>query len=115
MDEEPVKRKKSSTSPTQRTLAELRKRGYLAAVVEKWNPHARLRQDLFGLIDIIGIRDGETIAVQATSGDNVSSRIAKIAESDKAGVIRKAGWRIVVHGWRKNAAGRWTLREVDCS
>lgn len=105
----------SKTSPTQRTLAEMRKRGYLSAVVERWNSHARIRQDLFGLIDVICLGDGETIAVQTTSGSNVSDRIRKIAESDKVAEIRKAGWKIVVHGWRKAANGRWTLREVDCS
>lgn len=102
------------TSPTQRTLAELRKRGYLAAVVEKWNPHAMIRQDLFGLIDVIGVKDSETIAVQSTSGAHVADRIQKIADSDKTPILRAAGWRILVHGWRK-IAGRWTLREVDCS
>lgn len=102
-------------SPTQRTLAEMRKRGYMSAVVEKWNPHAFIRQDLFGLIDVICLGNGETIAVQTTSGSNVSDRIRKIAESDKTAEIRKSGWKIVVHGWRKNAKGRWMLREVDCS
>ena len=108
-------RRKKGISPTQRTLAELRKRGYLAAVVERWNPHAMCRQDLFGLIDVIGLREGETIAVQTTTGSNVADRVQKIADSDKVGLIRKAGWRVVIHGWRKNAEGRWTLREVDCS
>lgn len=102
------------TSPTQRTLAELRKRGYLAAVVEKWNPHARIRQDLFGLIDVIGLREGETVGIQTTTAAHVADRVQKIADSDKVAMIRKAGWKIVVHGWRK-AAGRWVLREVDCS
>ena len=109
------KRRKPGTSPTQRTLAELRKRGYLAAVVEKWNPHAFCRQDLFGLIDVIGLREGETIAVQTTTGSNVADRVQKIADSDKVDMIRKAGWRIMVHGWRKAADGHWVLREVDCS
>ena len=111
----PKKRKKPGTSPTQRTLAELRKRGYVAAVVEKWNPHAFCRQDLFGLIDVIGLREGETIAVQTTTGSNVADRVQKIADSDKVDMIRKAGWRIIVHGWRKDASGHWILREVDCS
>ena len=42
-------------TPTQRTLAECRRRGWTAAVVEKWNPHARIRQDLFGCIDILAV------------------------------------------------------------
>lgn len=112
---EPKKRKKPGVSPTQRTLAELRKRGYLAAVVERWNPHAHIRQDLFGFVDVLGIKGGETIAIQTTSGDHVADRVQKIADSDKVGILRKAGWRIAVWGWRKAATGRWALREVDCS
>ena len=102
-------------SPTERTLKELRKRGYLAAVVERWNAFAKIRQDLFGLVDIIALRDGETLAVQTTSGSNVSDRVRKIGDSDKIGTIRKAGWRVVVWGWSRNAAGKYVLREVDCS
>ncbi|MEY4760669.1 MAG: hypothetical protein RLZZ200_525 [Pseudomonadota bacterium] len=104
-----------AASPTQRSLAELRKRGYpLVAVTEKWNPHARIRQDLFGIVDVLAVGD-DIVAVQATSGSNVASRVAKIAESDAAPHLRKAGIRILVHGWRKNSKGRWELREVDCS
>lgn len=102
-------------TPTQRTLAHLRREGYLAAVVERWNPHARIRQDLFGVIDVLAIRAGETLAVQATSGSNVSARVRKIAEAEHLGAIREAGWRFEVHGWRKAANGRWTLRVVDVS
>ena len=102
-------------SPTARSLKHLRAEGYTAAVVEHWNPHARIRQDLFGFVDVLGIREGETIAVQATSGSNVSKRVDKIAEHANVSAVREAGWRIVVHGWRKNAKGRWTLREVDVS
>jgi hypothetical protein len=43
------------SSPTQRSLAECRKRGYTAQVVEKWNSHAKVRVDLFGVIDIVAI------------------------------------------------------------
>ena len=102
-------------SPTERTLKELRKRGYLAAVVERWNSFAHIRQDLFGLVDVIGLRENETLAVQTTSGSNVSDRVKKIADSDKSGMIRKAGWKLVVWGWRKGANGRYVLREIDCS
>lgn len=103
------------SSPTQRSLAELRKRGYLAQVVEKWIAAVKRRQDLYGFIDILAIRDDEILGVQATSGDHVAERVAKIAEHEHVGAVRKAGIRIAVWGWRKNAAGRWQLREVDCS
>jgi hypothetical protein len=102
-------------TPTQRTLAKLRADGWTTAIVEHWNAHARVRQDLFGFIDILALRDGETLAVQATSGSNVAARVAKIAESKTAPIVRKAGWRIEVWGWRKNAAGKHVLRVEDVS
>lgn len=102
-------------TPTMRSLAYLRGLGYRVAVVERWNYHAKIRQDLFGVVDLLAIREGETLAVQTTSGSNVAARAAKIAEAEATADIRKAGWRILVHGWRKAANGRWTLREVDCS
>lgn len=103
------------SSPTTRSKAHLEKLGYRVAVVERWNPHVRIRQDLFGIIDLLAIREGETLAVQTTSASNMSSRIRKIAESDATPHVRGAGWRIVVHGWRKGTNGRWILREVDVS
>jgi hypothetical protein len=103
------------SSPTQRSLAYLREQGYLCAIVEKWNPHAKLRQDLFGIIDVLAVKDGETVGVQTTSGGNVAARVQKIADCSHVGALRRAGWRLVVHGWRKGANGRYTLREVDCS
>lgn len=102
-------------TPTQRSLAALKADGYLCAIVERWNPHARIRQDLFGVIDILAIREGETLAVQTTSASNMAARVTKIAESEATPHIRNAGWRIEVHGWRKNAAGKWVCNVKDVS
>lgn len=102
------------SSPTQRTLAHLRKQGYTAAVVERWNPHAKIRQDLFGFVDVLAVGAHGTTAVQACNYSDVSKRVAKIAESEHVGAVREAGWRILVHGWRK-VGSRWQLREVDVS
>lgn len=104
-------------SPTQLTLNLLRKEGcQLVQVVEKWNPHARIRQDLFGIIDVLAIRDGETIAVQSTSWDNTSARIRKIADSDAITFLRLAQWTILVHGWRKNPkTKRYENKTIDIS
>jgi hypothetical protein len=49
-------------SPTARSLAHLRELGYKARVVEKWNPWAKVRQDLFGG-DLIGLKPGEPVLV----------------------------------------------------
>lgn len=89
------------SSPTQRSLARLRKAGFDAAVCEKWNPHARIRQDLFGVFDIIAITPFGILAVQCTSGSNVAARIAKITASAAATRWLAAGGMIEVHGWRK--------------
>ena len=101
-------------SPTQRSLAKLRAEGWLPEVVEKWIPGANIRKDLFGFIDLLAIREGETLAVQATSYSNVSARVAKIAESDNIAAVRAAGWRVEVWGWHKKGA-RWECRIVDAS
>ena len=84
------------------------------AIVEHWNPFAHIRQDLFGIIDLLALRDGETLAVQTTSAANVSARVKKIADAEATADIRKAGWRILVHGWKK-VGNRYQLREVDVS
>jgi hypothetical protein len=97
-----------------RSLAALRADGWQCAVVEKWNPHAKIRQDLWGFIDVIALREGVTLAVQATSYSNVAARVTKIGESELVAAVRAAGWRIVVHGWHKKD-GRYVCREVDVS
>lgn len=104
-------------TPTQRTLKKMRDEGWTAAVVERRNPHLRnVTHDLFGFIDVIGIRDGETLAVQTTSASNVSARIKKIIASEHLDAVRKAGWGIHVHGWRKRKSnGRWECRVEDLS
>jgi hypothetical protein len=66
-----------ATSPTQLTLKWLRDEGYLAEVVEKWLPGINVRKDLWGWCDIVALKDEETVAVQCTSWDNISSQVQK--------------------------------------
>jgi hypothetical protein len=105
-------------SPTSRSLAKLRNAGYLAEVVEKWNSFIRRRKDLFGFIDVLAVRGNEVLAVQSTSGTNVSKRIAKIRGLQSHELwLASPNRRIVVHGWRKvGKAGErklWECREVE--
>jgi hypothetical protein len=44
------------TKATQRTLAHLRRGGYTAGIVEKWNQFANVRQDFLGFADILAVR-----------------------------------------------------------
>jgi hypothetical protein len=101
-------------TPTQRSLEYLREQGYLCEVVEKWNSFTKTRKDLWGWCDILAIRENEILAVQVTAA-GVSSRIKKIMESDTLPIVRKAGVRIEVHGWRKNVKGRYVMRIEDLS
>lgn len=103
-----------ASSPTQRTLAALKAAGYTAAVVEKWNPHARIRQDLFGFIDVLAIRENEVLGVQACAGASASARVQKITEHENVAAVRKSGIRIEVHAWRKLVSG-WACRVIDLS
>ena len=113
----PVKR--SSISPTARSLRRLRELGYLCQVTEHWNQWARVRQDLFGFIDILAIdrSTGDILAVQACSRGDISTRAHKIAEHEHVGTVRKAGIRIEVWGWGTVGHGSktWELKVVDCS
>lgn len=99
-----------SLSPTQRTLAEMRKRGYACFVTEYWHAFANIRKDLAGFIDVLCLGDNEIIGVQTTSLSNVSARIKKIADHENTPAVRKAGIRIIVHGWDGPK-----LKEIDIS
>ena len=66
-----------ATSPTQLSIKYLKDQGYTVAIVEHWNAFARIRQDLFGFIDIIALKGNETLAVQTTTATNMSARVKK--------------------------------------
>lgn len=104
------------SSPTKLSLAHIRKTCDCVQVVEVWNSFTRTHKDLFGFIDILAIEGDATIAIQSTSWANVSARAKKIAESPLVGFVRDAGWKIIIHGWRKNAkTNRYELKELDVS
>lgn len=111
-------------SPTARSLAYLRSKGYTAGVVERWIAPARRRIDLGGFIDIVAWKPGPAhhgspmqagciLAVQSTSSANAMARYWKITNSKEAALWLASGGRIVVHGWgRRGKAGKrrlWTL------
>jgi hypothetical protein len=103
-----------TVSPTQLTLRKLRNDGWTAEVVERWNPHARVRNDLWGFVDVLAIKGDVTLGVQTTSASNVAARVHKIADHPNLPLVREAGWRLEVHGWSKKD-GRWVVRVVDVS
>lgn len=112
---------KKSTSPTQRSLAKLRAEGFTAWIAERWNPFAKIRQDLGGFGDILAWKAGVgVLAIQTTTTAHQAARLAKIAGNPKAEEWIRAGAGLHVHGWvarkvkRGGLAKRWdcTVREV---
>lgn len=103
-------------TPTARSLAQLRKDGWTAQVVEKWNPHSRTRLDLFGVIDIVAVRaeSSKILGVQATSGSNASARVVKSLAERRLALWLMAGGAFEVWSWAKQGPrGKrklWTLR-----
>lgn len=99
-------------SPTQRTMAEVKRLGGRAAIVERWNPHAHVRQDLFGFIDVLAIVPCDAthhhysgfaalIAIQATTQANAAARVGKILGLEAARLWLRTSNMIEVWGWRK--------------
>lgn len=106
------------TSPCQRSLKELRRDGWLCAITERWNPFAKIRQDLYGFIDILCLKGDIVMAVQTTSGDHVAERIQKIQALDAARVwLTSPNRHIVVHGWRqigpRGEKKVWRCRQIQ--
>ena len=104
-----------ATSPTQLSLKKLREEGYTVAVVEHWNSFARIRQDLFGFIDLLALKGKETLAVQTTTATNMSARVKKIGDHENVGPVRDAGWSIHVHGWFQDDKKKWHCKVKDIS
>lgn len=87
------------------SLEWLRRRGWETAVVERWNTHARVRQDLFGFIDALAQKGGRLLAVQACSVDRNAEHVRKIRDCPSF-TIWVSHSPVFVFAWRKLATGR---------
>lgn len=104
----------SATSPTQRTLAHCRAQGWPVQVVERWNPHAKVRVDLFGVIDLVAITPTGLLGIQACAGASHAARRDKILAEPRAAAWVAAGGRLELWSFSKRGARGerklWTLR-----
>lgn len=102
-------------SPTQRSIAELKRLGYAVATLERWNQWARRRQDVFGA-DLLGLpmESGPALAVQCSTGSHHSARRKKLHDEGYAALWKNGRVQVEVWSWRKQGArGKrkvWTLR-----
>ena len=107
--------KRKGLSPTARTLAECRRRGWIAQVVEQTIPRTFIKRDLFGVIDIVAVTTESCIlGIQATSGTNHAARISKALAEPRIIPWLRAGGFVEIWSWAKQGARgkskRWTLR-----
>jgi len=100
-------------SPTARTLLALRKSGYRAAVCEKWNPHAKVRQDLFNFIDLIAVGEGRIWGVQVSMMGDRTRRLEKLTTPPVEAAVRDwlvAGGRVSILAWTKHQPKKGRVR-----
>lgn len=97
-------------TPTQRSKRLLEDDGWIVAIVERWNPHARIRQDLFGFADLLACKPKFTPKLIQVTSTGWASRIAKVRAEPLAKWALQSGFDIEVHGWRKlkSNKGKWT-------
>jgi hypothetical protein len=111
-----------SVSPTQRTIRALRDQGRKCAIVEKWNQHVGphgIRQDLFGIIDIIALDPERGVVGIQSCGQDFGAHERKILEEraeDSIDWLATPGTSLELWGWRKvklqrgGKAMRWQPR-----
>lgn len=102
-------------SPTARTLERIREQGGLAEVVEKTLPKCFIKKDLFGCIDIIALRNGRIVGIQATSDGNHATRLKKSMEEGRLVTWLTSGGLFEVWSWSKflpvgAKREKWTAR-----
>ena len=91
-------------SALQRSTAELRSLGFHVAIVERWNPHAHIRQDLFGIFDLLAVSMDGIIGIQVKGdSDGAAAGCRKIEEAAVSFSWLLAGGKIQVWVWRKVA------------
>lgn len=91
----------SKKSPMSLSLEYLNLCGWTCQIVEKWNPHARIRQDCFGFGDILAYhrRKGMVALIQTTSASNFTARRKKIMVSPHRDGWKASFGKIILHGW----------------
>lgn len=111
-----------SVSPTQRTVRELKNQGRKCGIVERYNafvgPHG-IRQDLFGIIDIIALDPERGIVGIQSCGSAFAAHEKTILEErwqDTYDWLATPGTALELWGWRRvkvkrgGKAVRWAPR-----
>ena len=107
-----------ASKPTQRCIADLKDLGFTYQVVERWNPFAKVRVDLFGVIDVVACMPGVgVLGIQVTSGTNHAARRAKACAEPRLKTWLDSGGRFELWSYAKRGErGKrktWQLRREE--
>lgn len=115
---------KKQMGARERSMRYLRSLGMRVGCTEHWNPHVKIRQDLFGFIDLIALSmdvqrtDGQFVAIQVVN-THLPEHIAKIKASEAARDWIACGGGIEVHNWTFRCKGGrgsrkvWRLQRIE--
>jgi len=102
-------------SPYSLSAALFRSRGYVVGKTEHWNAFARIRQDLFGIADMVAFcpRRRLTVMCQTTTRDHLAVHEEKVRASVPFWWWVRTDGIFTIHGWAKRGGtGRRKLWEV---
>jgi len=94
-------------TPTQRTIRELKNNGRRCGIVERWNPHVGthgIRQDLFGIIDIIALDPERGVVGIQCCGQAFAAHLRKLTEEhaqETEDWLSTPGASLELWSWRK--------------
>ena len=96
-----------ATTPTQRTLRELRNQGRRCQIVERWNAYvgpAGVRQDFLGIIDVIALDPVRGVVGVQSCGQAFAAHEHKLLEEraqECVDWLSTPGTVLELWGWRK--------------
>ena len=87
----------------ERTLKEFKSRGFLVNKVERYNAFAGVRQDLFGVFDLLAVHPGYGLIAVQVCGADWGSHLKKMTEDRREVLILwlLSGGRVLLVGWRE--------------
>lgn len=103
LDAPAPKTRKTPVDYNSKTLALVRSWGYTVGKVETYNVYSGKKSDYLGIIDYIGIRDEDTLGIQACGAD-FAPHVAKLNGERREAVeawLRCPSRRLAIIGWRK--------------
>jgi len=111
-----------ASKTTQRTLKNLRDRGYRPCVAEYYNARQKRKHDLYKWIDVVAIHPHErgVLGVQTTTAAHLAERVRKAEKLEaywewlgSGNVAEFQGWKKVKHETKNMKVWRVKIIRVD--